>query len=108
MPAESPFQTSTESLGQQTIEGVAAEGKRTTTTIPAAAMGNQRPITTVIEEWFSPELQVTILSSTKDPRLGETTYRLTNIQRTEPPATLFTVPTDYTVKDLDKSPLATK
>src|SRR5207249_4262051 len=36
----SRFQTSTESLGQETIEGVIAEGKRTTTTIPAGAMGN--------------------------------------------------------------------
>jgi hypothetical protein len=104
MPEESRFQTSAESLGQQTIEGVAAEGKRTTTTIPAGAMGNQRPISTVIEEWFSPELQVTVLSTTKDPRLGETTYRLTNIQRAEPPATLFTLPADYAVKDLDKFP----
>lgn len=104
MPEESRFQTSAESLGQQTIEGVVAEGKRTTTTIPAGAMGNQRPIITVIEEWFSPELQVTILSTTKDPRIGETTYRLTNIQRAEPPATFFALPADYTVKDLDNPP----
>jgi hypothetical protein len=104
MPEESRFQTSVESLGQQSIEGVVAEGKRSTTTIPAGAMGNQRPISTVIEEWFSPELQVTILNTTKDPRIGETTYRLTNIQRAEPPATLFTLPADYTVKDVDKSP----
>jgi hypothetical protein len=102
MPEESPFQTSTESLGQQTIEGVAAEGKRTTTTIPAGAMGNQRAMSIVTEEWSSSELQVVVLSTTKDPRMGETAYRLTNIQRTEPPATLFTVPADYTVKDFDK------
>jgi hypothetical protein len=102
MSMESPFQTSSESLGQQTIEGVAAEGKRTTTTIPAGAMGNQRPISIVTEEWFSSELQVVVASTTKDPRMGETTYRLTNIQRTEPAATLFTIPADYTVKDFDK------
>jgi hypothetical protein len=95
-------QVSPESLGQQTIEGVVADGKRTTTTIPAGAMGNQRPITTVTEEWFSRDLQVIVLSTTKDPRMGETTYRLTNIQRAEPPATLFTLPADYTVKDFDK------
>jgi hypothetical protein len=99
---ESRFQTSTESLGQQTIEGVVSEGKRTTTTIPAGAMGNQRPISTVTEEWFSSELQVIILSTTKDPRMGETTYRLTNMQRAEPPATLFTLPADYTIKDFDR------
>jgi hypothetical protein len=101
---ESRFQTSTESLGQQTIEGVVAEGKRTTTTIPAGAMGNERPISIVTEEWFSPELQVIVLSTTRDPRIGETTYRLTNIQRTDPPATLFTLPADYTIKDFDRLP----
>jgi hypothetical protein len=93
------LQVSKESLGQQTIEGVVAEGKRTTTTIPAGTMGNQRPISTVTEEWFSSELQAVVLSTTKDPRMGETTYRLSNIQRTEPPLTFFTVPADYTVKD---------
>ena len=34
-----------------------------------------------------------------DPRYGETTYRLTNISRAEPAATLFQVPSDYTVKE---------
>ena len=102
--SESRVQTSTESLGQQNIEGVAAEGKRITTTIPAGAMGNQRPISTVTEEWFSSELQVVVLSTTKDPRIGETTYRLTDIQRAEPSATLFVVPADYAIKDFDKVP----
>jgi hypothetical protein len=101
-PEDLGVQVSPEPLGQQTIEGVVADGKRTTTTIPAGAMGNQRPITTVTEEWFSPDLQVIVLSTTKDPRMGETTYRLTNIQRAEPPATLFTLPADYTVKEFDK------
>jgi hypothetical protein len=101
---ESRVQTSTESLGQQTIEGVVAEGKRITTTIPAGAMGNERPINTVTEEWLSPELQVVVLNTTKDPRIGETTYRLTNIQRAEPSATLFAVPADYTIKDFDRLP----
>lgn len=95
-----------ESLGQQTIEGVVADGKRITMTIPAGAMGNERPITTMTEEWFSRELQVVVLRTTNDPRMGETTYRLTNIQRTEPAATLFTLPADYTVKDFEKPMLS--
>jgi hypothetical protein len=33
-----------------------------------------------------------------DPRLGQVTYTLTNIQRSEPAASLFTVPSDYSVK----------
>jgi TonB family protein len=93
------IKSNVESLGKQTIEGVEAEGKRTTTTIPADAIGNERPIEMVSETWYSPELQTTIMSKRSDPRTGETTYRLTNIRRGEPDASLFQVPSDYTVKE---------
>jgi hypothetical protein len=89
-------QSSTESLGQQTIEGVVVDGKRITTTTLAGAI--------VTEEWFSSELQVVILSKATNQRLGESTYRLTNIRREEPPATLFTLPADYVVKDFGRIP----
>src|SRR5262249_50798861 len=45
-----------ESLGTQMIEGVAAEGTRTTTTIPAGQIGNERPIEIVTETWYSNQL----------------------------------------------------
>jgi hypothetical protein len=86
-------------LGKQIIEGVEAEGKRTTITIPAGEIGNERPIEIVSEQWYSPELQLVVMTRTSDPRSGETTYKLTNINRSEPAITLFEVPSDYTVKD---------
>jgi hypothetical protein len=88
-----------EHLGTQTIEGVSAEGTRTTTTIPAGQIGNERPIVTITERWFSPELQVTVMSTRSDPRTGTTTYKLTNINRSEPAPSLFQVPSDYTIHD---------
>ena len=90
---------SQESLGQQMIEGVMCEGKRTTVTIPAGSIGNDLPINIVSEEWYSPELQVLVLTKHSDPRFGETTYRLTNINRSEPARSLFELPADYTVRD---------
>jgi hypothetical protein len=89
-----------EDLGTQTIEGVSATGTRTTITIPAGQIGNELPIVTVSERWYSPELQVTVMSTRSDPRTGTTTYKLTNINRSEPAPTLFQVPADYTVHDL--------
>jgi hypothetical protein len=86
-----------ENLGTQTIEGVSAEGTRTTVTIPAGQIGNELPIVMVTERWYSPELQVTIMNKRTDPRTGTTTYRLTNINRSEPSPTLFQVPADYTI-----------
>ena len=86
-------------LGKQTIEGVEAEGTRTTITIPAGEIGNERPIEIVSERWYSPELQLVVMSRHSDPRTGETTYKLTNINRAEPAKSLFEVPPGYTVKD---------
>jgi hypothetical protein len=86
-----------EQLGTKTIEGVLAQGTRTTTTLPAGAIGNDRPIEMVWERWQSPELQLTVFSKRVDPRFGETVMRLINIQRAEQPKSLFEVPPDYKV-----------
>ena len=86
-------------LGIQTIEGVPAQGTRTTRTLPAGAVGNEQPILITTETWYSPDLKVLVLSKTSDPRMGDTTYKLSNIQRAEPPASLFQIPDDYTIKD---------
>jgi len=89
----------TESLGTQTIEGVQAEGRRRTFTIPAGSFGNDQPIQIVSETWYSPDLQTVILSKHSDPRMGEHAYKLTNINRSEPAKSLFEVPADYTVTE---------
>ncbi|MDQ3755816.1 MAG: energy transducer TonB [Acidobacteriota bacterium] len=94
-----PSQEVKETLGKQSIEGVEAEGTRTTMTIPAGAIGNERSINIVSERWYSPELQLVVMSKHSDPRFGETIYRLTNINRSEPSRTLFEVPADYTLKE---------
>ena len=83
--------TKVEHLGMQTIEGVSAEGTRTTVTIPEGQIGNELPIVTVSERWYSPELQVTVMSTRSDPRTGTTTYKLTNINRAEPSPAMFQV-----------------
>jgi hypothetical protein len=85
----------TESLGKRAIDGILADGTRSTITIPAGEVGNERDILIVTERWYSPELQTVVLSKHSDPRSGETTYSLTNIKRAEPHASLFQVPSDY-------------
>lgn len=86
-------------LGTQTIEGVLAQGTRFTRTLPAGAVGNEQPLTIVSESWYSPDLHVIVMSKSDDPRMGQTSYRLTNIQRSEPSPSLFEVPADFTVRD---------
>ena len=99
-----PKNTKTESLGKQTVEGVECEGTRMVTTIPAGEIGNELPIEVVFEKWYSPELQVVVMTKSSDPRFGENTYRLTNINRSEPPHSLFEVPADYTIQEPGPSP----
>jgi len=87
-----------EDLGTQVIGGVSAQGTRLTHTIPAGQIGNEKPIVIVHETWFSNDLQMVVMSKRSNPWSGESTYTLTNIQRTEPAASLFAVPSDFTVQ----------
>jgi hypothetical protein len=86
-----------EPLGKQTIEGIEAEGSRVTVTVPAGQIGNQLPIQTISETWYSPRLQTVVLSKQSDPRMGETIFRLTKVELGEPASSLFQVPADYAV-----------
>jgi len=87
-----------EDLGTQMIAGMSAQGTRYTRTIPVGQIGNEKPILIVSEHWYSNDLQMVVMSKRSDPRFGETSYTLTNIQRGEQPASLFAVPSDYTVQ----------
>ena len=96
-------QAKKESLGKQFIEGVEADGTRSTVTIPPGEIGNERAIEIVSERWYSAELQTVVMTRHSDPRFGETTYKLTNISRTEPDRSLFELPGGYTLKE-DSTP----
>ena len=87
-----------ETLSAQTVNGVMATGSRVTHTIPAGAIGNAQAIDTVRETWMAEDLKVPVMVKVTDPRMGTTVTQLTNINRTEPDASLFQVPSDYTVK----------
>lgn len=93
-----PGPGATTALGNRDFGGVSAQGTKTTWTIEAGRIGNKLPIEIVSERWFSPELNVVMLSRHADPRSGERIYRLENITRAEPNADLFKVPADYTLK----------
>jgi hypothetical protein len=91
-------QVKNEDLGTQTIEGVSAQGHRETVTIPAGQIGNDRAIELVTEIWTSPDLHTVVLRKHSDPRVGETVFRLTNITRNEPDASLFQPPANAKIK----------
>lgn len=87
-----------ESLGAKTINGVTALGMRISRTIPEGQEGNDRPLTVILEYWYSPELKIDVLRIDNDPRKGMSTTELTDIDRGEPDPALFLVPDGYTIK----------
>jgi hypothetical protein len=91
-------QISRENLGEKTIDGIYAQGTRTTRIYPAGSQGNDRDITVINERWVSPEMGVEILTKTNDPRTGDTTMEVQNLDRSEPNPALFQVPEGYKIE----------
>jgi hypothetical protein len=87
----------TESLGTKTIEDIQVIGTRSTSTIPAGAIGNDKDLIIARETWYSAELKLVIQSTQTDPRFGQTTYTLKDIQQGSPDEALFQVPAGYTI-----------
>lgn len=83
-------------LGVRNVNGETAAGSRVEATIPAGAIGNEQPINMSAEQWYGKRLQVVVEATYRDPRTGETRYRLRDIHRAEPDARLFRVPDNYT------------
>jgi len=90
-----PASVSTKSLDPQVLDGLTIQGTRRTKVIPAGDLGNTLPIEIVDERWYSPDLRVVVMTKHSDPRLGNVVYQLTQIDRSEPPASLFEVPSGY-------------
>lgn len=89
----------TKDLGTREFNGVKANGSERSYEIPAGEIGNRHPIVVSTETWTSPELQVVVYQKRSDPRAGDNVLRLEELKREEPAAALFTVPSDYTVRD---------
>jgi hypothetical protein len=87
----------TTNLGSQTIQGLTVTGTLSTRVIPAGQMGNDQAITITDEKWYSPDLQMVILTKHIDPRNGETDFAMQNISRTAPDASLFAPPSSYAI-----------
>ena len=88
-----------EDLGTKTIQGIQCTGKRQTITIPAGQVGNEKPIAIVTETWFSPDIEAVVQSSTNDPRFGQTTYTLHNVELKDQPLALFALPNGYRLEN---------
>jgi hypothetical protein len=87
-----------EDLGHQTIEGLDAEGIRTTRSSPAIRNGEAMIAQSVSEAWCSDELGALLLQSRQTGTLQQKVEtKLTKIARGEPDPALFQIPADYRI-----------
>jgi hypothetical protein len=89
-----------ESLGNDAIDGINVVGTRETVTINAGVIGNSQALSVVREFWYSPELQVNLAITRKDPREGTQVVRVHEVSRSDPDPNLFKVPEGYAVHDV--------
>jgi hypothetical protein len=95
------------SLGQRVIQDVSAVGTRVVRTIPAGVLGNEKPITSTLDSWFSPDLGLPVQITQRSSIGGEVTLTLKQIARAEPDSALFMPPADYRRHDIRLPVLAT-
>jgi hypothetical protein len=91
-----------ERLGTMEMEGFQVIGSRFTHATEAGRMGNDKPIVTVGESWYSPELKESLLTKSDNPQSGQHIRKLVNIQVGNPDPLLFEPPSDYTVNEGSK------
>lgn len=93
-----------EDLGKQSISGLETVGMRETIVIPAGTIGNNSPLLSKREFWYSPRLGVNLVSKRQDPLFGVQNFEVTEISLGEPDAKLFELPVGSKILDLRQPP----
>ena len=93
--------TTVEILGTETIQGVEARGRRTTTTtMPVGPLGKSQPQVSTYEVWraVDPGLRGLLAREARDdPQSGKTSKALVKFRQTEPDSSMFRLPPGYEV-----------
>jgi hypothetical protein len=89
----------TEELGTNVVEGLIAQGRRTTITKDPGIENGNELAEFVVEKWDSVDLQVEVLYKTDAVHSTDSMRKLTNVNRAEPDAALFHLPPGYTIVD---------
>jgi hypothetical protein len=63
-------------------------------------VGNSQPLVTTRDFWYSPDLQINLSVTRKDPREGTQAIRVVDLSRSEPDPAMFKVPAGFVVQDL--------
>jgi hypothetical protein len=92
--------TGVEKLGTRNIQGLRAEGTRSSYTVPIGRDQNDKPYVVVHESWYSPKLKIVILETNDDSSSGNTRNELIEINLGEPDTKQYRPPADYVIHDV--------
>jgi hypothetical protein len=81
-----------EDLGTQTIDGMPVRGVRETQEVIDES---GKKIVTTGEYWYSDELHMNLVATINGPDKSSLTVRVTQVNRIEPDATIFEIPSNY-------------
>jgi hypothetical protein len=91
-------------LGTETVAGLLLHGTRKLRIVPAALSGTGREVTITDDYWYSDDLKIYLVLKHHDPRTGEQIVGITKVDRGEPAASIFQIPSSY--KIVDETPVA--
>jgi hypothetical protein len=94
---------SRENLGTDTIDSLNVIGTRETRTVDAGVEGNSQPLRITEECWYSPDLEVNLSVTRKDPREGTVVIHVVDLSRSDPDPSLFQIPANFLVEDHRRS-----
>ena len=80
---------SRESLGSNTMDGLEVTGTRETVTVNPGTVGNETPLVSTREFWYSTELQTNLAVTRKLPVEGLQVIQLSDVNTNEPTAELL-------------------
>jgi len=86
---------STENMPPREINGIAAIGIKKI--FAPLATSESSMVRIVSETWYSPELGINVLSTSFDPRVGDSITEITDIRRKPPDLRYFEIPDGYQI-----------
>lgn len=88
-----------EDLGRQLVSGIETVGVRDTTIYNPGVVGNDQRMTVEREQWYSPQLDINLLSVRSDPLRGKQTFTARDVILGDPDPALFELPAGFKVVD---------
>jgi hypothetical protein len=88
-----------EELGASNLSGEDVVGYRDTLTLNPGVMGNDQPLISTRESWYSAHLAINLVSKVDSPTSGKQIFAVTSLTTSEPDPKFFEIPEGYKIID---------